>query len=160
MLDYYLKLENAICKSQVRVVMYHRIGYEKEYPWLLKPTPVEYFEKQLDYICKNFHVLSVDQLVGYFLRKECPPRRSVLLTFDDGYKDNYVFAFPLFNPVISLPYVGWAKARSPTVHSHLLGFAIAQPNKSHHNLNKTISRKRYYEIPSFRRHRRHILFYS
>jgi peptidoglycan/xylan/chitin deacetylase (PgdA/CDA1 family) len=54
------------------------------------------FEKQMEWLAKNRYVtLRADDFLR-FVRSEQPvPEKSVLLTFDDGYLDNYVYGFPV-----------------------------------------------------------------
>jgi peptidoglycan/xylan/chitin deacetylase (PgdA/CDA1 family) len=53
------------------------------------------FERQIDYLLAHFTPVSIDQLVGW-LRGACPlPPRPVLITFDDGYRDNGEVAWPI-----------------------------------------------------------------
>lgn len=55
----------------------------------------QYFEKQMAYLAKRgFTTLTAKQFEG-FLRGEPVPYKSVLITFDGGYLDNYVFAYPI-----------------------------------------------------------------
>ena len=44
---------------------------------------------------KNFNTVSLQQLYDYMNEGIDIPKNSVVLTFDDGYLDNWVFAFPL-----------------------------------------------------------------
>jgi peptidoglycan/xylan/chitin deacetylase (PgdA/CDA1 family) len=55
---------------------------------------VEYFRCQLRWLRANAEVLSEDDLRGCLRRPRTFPRRGVLLTFDDGYRDNFTLAFP------------------------------------------------------------------
>ena len=81
--------------SYPRVLMYHMIS-----PHLpknrskfnrLRVTP-EAFEKQLHWLHKNgWHSMSMEELAAC----QNIPSKTVVLTFDDGYADNYIHAFPL-----------------------------------------------------------------
>jgi len=76
----------------VPILMYHRFGYEKS---TLFVTP-ENFERQMKYLKdKGYNVISLDELVkGIKTGKEFP-HNSAVITVDDGYRDNYVYAFPV-----------------------------------------------------------------
>ena len=76
------------------VLLYHRVCLLDNDPQLLAVSPVN-FEEHLNILKQEYHLLSVDafeQLIGTGGRF---PDRSVLITFDDGYVDNYTEALPL-----------------------------------------------------------------
>lgn len=78
-------------RDSIPVVMYHHVspaGRE------LNVTP-EVFEDQLAALRrKGWRTLSGDEFMQA-LSGDRPPGKSVLLTFDDGFADNYVYAYPL-----------------------------------------------------------------
>ncbi|MEL7598058.1 MAG: polysaccharide deacetylase family protein, partial [Clostridiaceae bacterium] len=86
---------NSPTKTQggVPVLMYHSIGYEKDNPVRL---PVENLEKQMKYLKdNNYTTLSLDELYDYFENNKPIPEKSIVLTFDDGYLDNYTKLYPV-----------------------------------------------------------------
>ncbi|KEH89719.1 polysaccharide deacetylase family protein [Clostridium novyi] len=77
----------------VPVIMYHSIKYEKDNCVRL---PKENFEKQMKYLKdNNYTTLTLDELYDFFEKNIPVPKKSVVLTFDDGYKDNYNTAYPI-----------------------------------------------------------------
>jgi len=79
--------------KSVPVLMYHSISYEKDNPIRL---PVKIFEQQLKYLKDNgYYTISLENLYEYFMTDTKIPEKSVVLTFDDGYKDNYTAMFPV-----------------------------------------------------------------
>lgn len=84
-----------ISYSYPRVLMYHMIS--KHLPKnkskfnRLRVKPNE-FEKQLNWLSKNgFQSFTLSELIDL----EEVPEKSVVITFDDGYEDNFSKAFPL-----------------------------------------------------------------
>lgn len=75
------------------VLIYHRIFTPGIDSQLLCVTP-ENFEKQLLYLKKNYKILKIDKLIKY-LKEKRTFRKGIIITFDDGYADNYEFAFPI-----------------------------------------------------------------
>jgi peptidoglycan/xylan/chitin deacetylase (PgdA/CDA1 family) len=56
----------------------------------------ERFESHLQYLKDaEYRVIALDDLLDYLARGQPLPEKSVILTFDDGYADNYTYAFPL-----------------------------------------------------------------
>lgn len=84
-------------KKPVPVFMYHSIGVpNKNWKWNYLTTPYEDFEKELIYLKKHgFSTIHLADLDHYINSNQKIPDKSVVLTFDDGYVDNYIFAYPL-----------------------------------------------------------------
>lgn len=75
------------------VVYYHSI---QALPNNELGMPPEQFEKQMAYLSKEgFHSISTTQLYNYYYNKGILPTRPILITFDDGYMDNYTVALPI-----------------------------------------------------------------
>lgn len=54
------------------------------------------FDDQIRYLAENgYHAISPDQLMGYLKYGRALPDKPVLITFDDGYLDNYKNAYPI-----------------------------------------------------------------
>lgn len=77
-----------------RILAYHSIDKVR-----LKPLEIEQdaenFEKQVLFLKKNFNVISLSEFLKCMRDGRGYPRNSVLITFDDGYRDNYTNAFPV-----------------------------------------------------------------
>ena len=71
------------------VLYYHRILPFKGYD-----VDIETFERQLFYIKKRFDIVGTDALIDVLGGKSLK-KPSVLITFDDGFLDNFVYAYPL-----------------------------------------------------------------
>ncbi len=73
--------------------MYHRVADLTTDPWQLAVSP-ENFEQQLWVLQKKYKLVSVTELLSY-LDKKSIQSKTVCITFDDGYSDNYFAAKPL-----------------------------------------------------------------
>ena len=76
------------------ILMYHIVDdTPKPEPNWVKP---ELFDHQMAYLKKNrYKVISLQEYVDAVKEQKRLPRRSVVITFDDGYEDNYRNAFPI-----------------------------------------------------------------
>jgi peptidoglycan/xylan/chitin deacetylase (PgdA/CDA1 family) len=75
------------------ILLYHRVTrLETDPQWLTVPPAT--FDEQLDMLRRNWPVMPLTKLVAA-LRENALPKRSVVVTFDDGYADNLHEAKPL-----------------------------------------------------------------
>lgn len=96
-------------KNYVPILMYHRIAHV---PGDRNSLPKERFEEQLAYLSAHgYHTISADDLYQYLTAKKPLPKKPVLLTFDDGYVDNYHQALPLLQKynmqAVVFPIYNW-----------------------------------------------------
>jgi len=79
--------------KSVPILMYHSIAYEKDNPVRL---PIENLEEQFKYLKDNgYYTITLTDLYNYFMTDTPIPEKSVVLTFDDGYVDNYTAMLPV-----------------------------------------------------------------
>lgn len=81
----------------VPVIMLHSTGAEKHsWPYRYLSESVSLFLKKIDYLLGNgYQFIFHDDLYFYMKEGRALPDKSVMLTFDDGYLDNWVIVFPL-----------------------------------------------------------------
>ena len=79
------------------VLNYHRIGEPTHtlYDRALISATAEGFENQLRFLISRFEVVSLEQCIAIASGTMRPARTTVLITFDDGYRDNYEVAYPI-----------------------------------------------------------------
>ena len=85
---------NKTNKKGLTILTYHSISNEIEPDETVTP---EEFEKQLQYIKENYKVISLEEAVEYIQTDIKKISGSIVITFDDGYSDNYRYAYPLLN---------------------------------------------------------------
>lgn len=95
-LDAYAFFRRTIKKSQIAILMYHRVSPRRD-NWSLEPLSPQSFERQMKYFSRNFEILPLDRLAKLIINRRPLPERAVVMTFDDGYKDNYHYAYPILN---------------------------------------------------------------
>lgn len=90
-------LEQFRLRRGLLVVNYHRIGaYEGNQfdDGVFSGTP-EDFEAQVVYLRKHFRLLRLDEVLEFSRAGFQFPEPCALITFDDGYRDNFDLAFPI-----------------------------------------------------------------
>ena len=76
----------------IPVLMYHHVNPEGNF---INVSP-ETFELQMRYLKdKGFTAVHADELSDILSGKVSAPRKPVMITFDDGWLDNWVFGFPV-----------------------------------------------------------------
>jgi peptidoglycan/xylan/chitin deacetylase (PgdA/CDA1 family) len=94
-----IRAGRSLWAKSLTVVNYHRIDdpYRKDFD-SFKPnvsaTPQD-FDRQMEYLAKWFHVVSLKDIVEWLDGRRDLPPYAALITFDDGYLDNYTSAFPI-----------------------------------------------------------------
>jgi peptidoglycan/xylan/chitin deacetylase (PgdA/CDA1 family) len=90
-------LESVARWASVLVVTYHRIGEPalgEFYDGVYAATP-EAFRTQVTHLRDRFQVIGLDELEALADSGFAVERPTVLITFDDGYRDNFEVAFPI-----------------------------------------------------------------
>jgi peptidoglycan/xylan/chitin deacetylase (PgdA/CDA1 family) len=83
---------------QIPVLTYHHLLKKKENTFRNNGVVlnVENFQEQMDYLYNNkFTTINVEELEQWLLRKIELPKKSVCITFDDGYLSSYIYAYPI-----------------------------------------------------------------
>ena len=83
----------------VQILAYHRINDEHD-PFF-PATPTKVFARQMEYLASHLSVYPLADLIESLQRRDVP-ENAVAITFDDGYRDNYLNAFPILRQ-LSLP---------------------------------------------------------
>lgn len=76
--------------------MYHYVRDLKNsrYPEI-KGMDVSLFKQQIAFFKENFNPVTIEEVIAHFDNGYQLPERPLLLTFDDGYIDNFTTAFPI-----------------------------------------------------------------
>jgi peptidoglycan/xylan/chitin deacetylase (PgdA/CDA1 family) len=94
-----IRAGRSLWARSLTVINYHRIddphrpGFDSFKP-NVSATPQD-FERQMEYLAKWFHVVSLKDLTAWLDGHKDLPPYAALITFDDGYLDNYTYAFPI-----------------------------------------------------------------
>ncbi len=90
----------AALRHDVRILAYHRVLESVEPPDFrfdldLISASSDVFRQQVDIIKRRCSPMRFDELIDRLDRGQSLPRRAALITFDDGYDDNYRIAWPI-----------------------------------------------------------------
>jgi peptidoglycan/xylan/chitin deacetylase (PgdA/CDA1 family) len=89
-------LEGLPRRSCIIVLNYHRIGSPADSlgdPEMFSATADD-FDSQVSWIKRHYDVATLEEVVGWVHGRERFRGTRVLFTFDDGYRDNYLLAYP------------------------------------------------------------------
>lgn len=133
-------------RRQFLILNYHRIGDPAETPYdsgTFSATADE-FDRQIGSLKRRFHMATLEEVL-----EKAPARTSVLITFDDGYLDNFTTAFPILRShgvqgVFFLPtaFVGtgqipwWDAIAYILKHSRNRRVQLEYPEPSGYDLNQ------------------------
>jgi peptidoglycan/xylan/chitin deacetylase (PgdA/CDA1 family) len=86
-------------RDSLLVFTYHRIGYAGSDPWdphVISATAEE-FDDQISFLKRACSVVTLEEALAFIDGEDRSktPRCRVLVTFDDGYLDNYQLAYPI-----------------------------------------------------------------
>lgn len=145
----------------IPVLLYHHVSRDDSDLPNLTVTPQE-FERQMDMLqAAGFKTISPAMLVAY-MRQEpvILPEKPILITFDDGYEDNYTNAFPIlkqhdFSAVIFM--VGENVDRDKRLSSKQMremsayGIAFGGHSLTHRDLTSLSGRELQQEVKNIKR---------
>ena len=112
---------NAIRAARRRtltVLMYHKVN---DLPGNPHTVPPARFAEQMGYLAgAGYPVVSLDDVLAHYLDGRSLPQRAVLVTFDDGYRDNLEQALPVLErygfPAVMFVPLGFVGASAPLPH--------------------------------------------
>lgn len=79
------------CK-RIPILMYHHVA-DKNGSLYVRP---ETFTKQMDYLVQNgYTTVTLPEIVAHLAAGQSLPPKTIVVTFDDGYSDNYSDAYPV-----------------------------------------------------------------
>ena len=77
----------------IPILTYHRFAEECSSPLCM---PARTFERQMRHLKENgYHVITAEELLAFLEYRRGLPKKSVLITMDDGYRSVYNIAYPI-----------------------------------------------------------------
>ncbi|HTN72027.1 MAG TPA: polysaccharide deacetylase family protein [Methylomirabilota bacterium] len=129
----------------VPILVYHNLGPQAKGRLLLG---VKSFEEQMRYLkSQGYRVVSLKEFLEYTSLKKQLPRKSLVLSFDDGYRAFLQYAYPILKELgftatlfVYTDYIGagsnalsWADLKKLAAE----GFDIEAHSKTHGNMRRT-----------------------
>jgi peptidoglycan/xylan/chitin deacetylase (PgdA/CDA1 family)/glycosyltransferase involved in cell wall biosynthesis len=80
----------------IKILYYHRVAATAPPPGQLGPPPLtaEEFEKHLHHLRRFYNVIRLEEAVEFLASGRAFPSNCIVITFDDGYRDNLTVALP------------------------------------------------------------------
>ncbi|MBW5408144.1 polysaccharide deacetylase family protein [Morganella morganii] len=95
----YIRLSDVELDNGIPILTYHHILKDSEnrnFRHTSTTTSVEAFKAQMDYLKQaGYRTISPDDVAGYLEKENNLPGKVVVLTFDDGLKSVYRYAYPI-----------------------------------------------------------------
>ena len=115
----------------LRVLMYHKVN---DLPGNRMSMPVSIFDEQMAQLRElGYVVVDLDAVLDHYVDGKALPEGAVLITFDDGYRDNLENAAPLlhkhgYTAVQFVPLAFIGDDRQPLPHEeHLAAHGVLNP---------------------------------
>jgi peptidoglycan/xylan/chitin deacetylase (PgdA/CDA1 family) len=113
---------DGVERRTLRVLMYHKINDQPENP---VTVPTAQFAEQMAQLAEmGYAVVPLDAVLDHYVDGKPLPERAVLITFDDGYRDNLENALPSLQrhgyPAVIFAPIGYVGERFPLPHDERL----------------------------------------
>jgi peptidoglycan/xylan/chitin deacetylase (PgdA/CDA1 family) len=114
----------------LRVLMYHKVN---DLPNNRMSMPVTLFDDQMCYLRElGYTVVGLDAVLDNYRNGTPLPPQAVLITFDDGYRDNLVNAAPILHkhgyPAVQFVPIAYVGGKQPLPHErHLSARGVHNP---------------------------------
>ena len=80
----------------VPIIAYHSVGYNPKPEYALITVSPETFERQMRFLrMHKYNVLPLESLADSIREKKKIPPKTIAITLDDGFENNYTYAFPI-----------------------------------------------------------------
>jgi peptidoglycan/xylan/chitin deacetylase (PgdA/CDA1 family) len=140
-------------RGRACVLCYHRVLPDEEYEADKSPNsnlimPVSRFAEQMEFLSKNYEIVSIDDLAEHL--EGGSNIFVVAVTFDDGYKDNLIHALPILER-LQIPATIYITTRFPQGDTWMWWYEIWDYLKTIEHLELNYSEKHFkFEVRTLR----------
>ena len=89
------KLLRYVYREKLTVIMYHGVTKNNYSPSVWTQLPANIFEEQIKWLSGTFNPITLEEMLISVDQNQTLPPNSVLITFDDGLKNNIDIAYPI-----------------------------------------------------------------
>jgi len=86
-------------RGDFTILMYHRIldenDRDREFTQPGMYVSRKVFEEQIAFLSEKYKIIRLKDLAGLITHRQNIPSNCLVITFDDGWRDNYLYAFPI-----------------------------------------------------------------
>ena len=83
----FVSLINSVF-NRASILIYHRVNNQEQARLSISTA---LFEEMVENMAKKYNIISLESLIERLNEKKEIPNRAVVITFDDGYRDNYLY---------------------------------------------------------------------
>ncbi len=132
----------SLLGSELTILAYHRVlehwdEEQFEFDVELISASAKEFAWQMAYVRENYSPITFCQLIAFLDGRARLPKRPILVTFDDGFDDNYHHAFPILRSAdvpatvfLSTGYIGGVRTFWYDWLCYLCNFAARSKNRA------------------------------
>lgn len=135
---YYSGIYKGVHRGKAIILVYHRVLPERELDGMYVQPGMyvcqDVFEKQMKFLKKHFSVVSLADLLDLWKKKTYDRKQQYcVITFDDGWVDNYIYAYPVLRKYsipatifLSTSFIGTPNWFWPERISFLMKYYLAE----------------------------------
>ncbi len=83
-------------RKEIRILTYHRVNPDTRLPDVHISVSPKAFKQQMAWLHQNkWRVISLREAINQISKRNIRAEKQVVITFDDGFRDNFEFAFPV-----------------------------------------------------------------
>ena len=91
------RIIRSFASGSILNIMYHGVTRENSNYFSPRHISSDQFERHLKYFSREFDVISIAEAFDYLRNGYRPERKTITISFDDGYRNNLYTALPLLS---------------------------------------------------------------